>query len=311
MQSTQSGKLLLPIDGSKRSLETVRQLAALKPFQRHKVVLLHVFNVVPECYWDLAKEPKSIKIVTPVKAWEAEQRKGIEATLQKARGILLRAGFDKEAVKIVIRDRKKGIARDVVAEARNNYTAVIIRRRGSGAIRSLVLGSVATKLIESITFAPVLIMGRRKQAGKILVAMDSSQGAMRALDFVAAQLGGFDYDVHLLHVIRGDGEIARKHPELTTTDDCRDKAQEMIRATFDEARRHLVAGGFSDNQISETVITKAYSRAGTIAKIVKEQKYDTIVIGRRGVSQPRSFAIGRVSNKLIQMARQFSEWEVD
>ncbi len=73
MQKKDAGKLLLPLDGSKRSLETVRHLGATKPFHRYKVVLFHVFNSVPECYWDLGREPKSVKTAIHIKAWEREQ----------------------------------------------------------------------------------------------------------------------------------------------------------------------------------------------------------------------------------------------
>ncbi len=79
-----------------------------------------------------------------------------------------------------------------------------------------MLGSVATKLIESITFAPLLILGQQKVTGKILIAMDSSDGAMRALDFVADHLGGYDYDVHLLHVIRGNGKSLHASPSYNS-----------------------------------------------------------------------------------------------
>jgi nucleotide-binding universal stress UspA family protein len=311
MQKIEAQKLLLPIDGSKRSFETVRHFAAMKPFQRHKVVLFHVFNGVPECYFDIAKEPKSIKTAIHVKAWEIEQRKNIEATMEKARRILIQAGFNKESVRVSIQNRKRGIARDIVHEAHDRYAAVIIRRRGSGAIRSLVLGSVATKLIESITFAPLLIMGKEKMTGRILVAMDSSDGAMRALDFVAAQLGGYDYDVRLLHVIRGNGDIARKRPDLRNPQESRQLAKDQIKTAFNKARKHLIAGGFSDNQISEKIVTSAVSRAAAIAEIAKKEGFGTIVIGRTGVSRPRGFFIGRVANKAIHVARRFSVWVIN
>jgi nucleotide-binding universal stress UspA family protein len=311
MQTTKADKLLLPLDGSKRSLEMVRFLAQMKPFHRSKVVLLHVFNGVPESYWDLEKEPKSVRTVVHVKAWEREQRKAIEDTMNKARRILIQAGFDEEKVTLAIQNRKQGLARDIVKEAHNGYSAVMIRRRGAGAIRTLVLGSVATKLIGSITFAPLLIMGRQKATGKILMAMDSSDGAMRALDFVASHLGGYDYEVRLLHVIRGNGDVTLKHPELSTPPERRKLAYDMIRTVFNEARTRLIANGFSKNQISETIITDVHSRAAAIAKTAKEEGFDTIVVGRRGLSRPLPFAIGRVSNKVIHMARKLSVWVIN
>lgn len=311
MQKIKPQKILLPFDGSKRSLNTIRQFAAMKPFQRHKVVLFHVFNCIPECYYDIAKEPKSVKTVPYARGWEIEQRKSIVAAMAKARQLLLQAGFDKESVSVVISNRKRGIARDIVHEAHDRYAAVVIRRRGSGALRSLVLGGVAVKLIESITFAPLLIIGKQKVTGKILIAMDNSAGAMRAVDFVAAQLGGYDYDVRLLHVIRGDREIALKRPNLNNPQESRKLAVNTIKAVFKKAGEHLSANGFSYNQISEKILTRVSSRAAAITEMAKKEGFDTIVVGRRGVSRPRSFFIGRVSNKAIHMARQFSVWVIN
>ena len=45
MQAKGIKKLLLPLDGSKRSIETVHRLSAMKPFRSYRVVLLHVFNI--------------------------------------------------------------------------------------------------------------------------------------------------------------------------------------------------------------------------------------------------------------------------
>jgi nucleotide-binding universal stress UspA family protein len=311
MQKIKPQKILLPFDGSKRSLNTIRQFAAMKPFQRHKVVLFHVFNCIPECYYDIAKEPKSVKTVSHARGWEIEQRKSIVAAMAKAHQLLLQAGFDKESVNVVISNRKIGIARDIVHEAHDRYAAVVIRRRGSGAIRSLVMGSVATKLIESIHFVPLLIVGKQKKTGKILIAMDNSTGAMRAVDFVAAHLGGYDYDVRLVHVIRGNRDIARERPNLNNPRDARKAAVDTIKAVFKKASKRLTACGFSYNQISESVITNVSSRSAAITEMAKKEGFDTIVVGRRGVSRPRSFFIGRVSNKAIHMARQFSVWVIN
>ncbi len=76
-------------------------------------------------------------------------------------------------------------------------------------------------------------------------------------------------------------------------------------------QEHLTANGFSYNQISEKILTRVSSRAAAITEMAKKEGFDTIVVGRRGVSRPRSFFIGRVSNKAIHMARQFSVWVIN
>ena len=39
--------------------------------------------------------------------------------------------------------------------------------------------------------------------------------------------------------------------------------------------------------------------------------YGTIVLGRRGISRTEQFLMGRVSNKVIQLAKEMAVWVVN
>ena len=68
-------RLLLAVDGSERAIQTVRYAGEEDVFKGMKIVLFHVFNSIPEAYYDLEKEPKSVKVVRHVRSWEVEQKK--------------------------------------------------------------------------------------------------------------------------------------------------------------------------------------------------------------------------------------------
>ncbi|MDD2603565.1 MAG: universal stress protein [Desulfobacterales bacterium] len=310
MPRNQHQRVLMALDGSQRSLEAVRHVARSCPFQHMDIVLFHVFSNVPECYYDLEKEPKAVKVVTAVRAWEVEQRKQIKAQMEKAKDILVAHGIDEGHVHIVIRKRQIGVARDIVREAESGYDAVIIRRRGVGAMRALVMGSVATKLLEKLDFVPVLIIGRHPCNNRILVCMDGSACAMRALEFVARRLGCGDFHVHLLHVIRARGRGGFGVASDTDAE-CAAKAEAAMEKVFDEGRRILEAGGVDPTHITTRVVRGALSRAAAIAEEAKTGDYATIVLGRRGLSGVKDFFMGRVSHKVIYAARQHSVWIVN
>ena len=78
--------------------------------------------------------------------------------MEQARQFLMKAVLAPESITIKIQDRKEGIARDIIREARNGYDAVVTRRRGTTALRRVVLGSVATKLIAKLTFLPLILV---------------------------------------------------------------------------------------------------------------------------------------------------------
>lgn len=310
MQKKINKKILVLVDGSDRSLKTVRYIARLNPFVGMRIVLFHVFNSVPESYWDLEKDPRSTSTVRQVRSWEAEQKKNIQAFMQRAKRLLLKAGFPADAIEIKVQNRKKGIARDIIREARNGYNAVVTRRRGMTGMRGVVLGSVATKLIEKLSFLPVILVGQKAVDNRILLAFDGSPGAMRAVEAVGSTLGGFDFEICLVHVVRGNGENQSEFQHIISTKKHIEYTQKEMVPLLRAAKLKLTNMGFKPAGISTEMITGAHSRAKTIADKAKRENYATIVMGRRGHSRVRDFFIGRVTNKVIQMARDRTVWIV-
>ena len=93
MQKRKKQKILVPVDGSNRALNTVRYVARIDPFRKMNIVLFHVFNSVPEGYWDLEKDPRSTSTVRQVRSWEVQQRKRIEQFMEQASQFLVKADF--------------------------------------------------------------------------------------------------------------------------------------------------------------------------------------------------------------------------
>ena len=104
-------KILVPVDGSDRALNTVRYIMRIDPFLKMDIVLLHVFSSVPDGYWDMETDPRSTSTVRQVRAREVQQKKKIQKYMQQANQLLLKIGFSSESIKSKIQNRKKGIAR--------------------------------------------------------------------------------------------------------------------------------------------------------------------------------------------------------
>ena len=97
-----------------------------------------------------------------------------------------------------------GIARDIIAASRSGYHTVVVGRRGVSELKDFVLGSIANKLVEKLAHIPIWIIGREQQRGKFLVALDASEGAMLAVDYVAERWAVCrNIDITLFHVVRG------------------------------------------------------------------------------------------------------------
>ena len=310
MKKQKKKKILVPIDGSDRGLNTVRYVARVEPFRKMDIVLLNVFSSVPEGYWDLEKDPRSTSTVRQVRLWEIGQKKRIKQYMEQARQFLVKAGVSPESISIKIQNRKKGIARDIIREARNGYEAVVTRRRGMTGLRRIVLGSVATKLLTKITFIPLILVGKLTPNHKILLAFDGSENAVDAVKFVVSLLGGFDYVVNLFHVIRSDGDGQPENRHIFSPKEFgRVTSKEMV-SSLKAAQTELIKAGFKADQVSTQIVKRAISRAGAIADRAKQENFGTIVMGRRGRSSVRDFFVGRVTNKVIHMARDRTVWVV-
>jgi len=178
------------------------------------------------------------------------------------------------------------------------------------ALRRIVVGSVATKLIAKLTFLPFMLVGKHPPNKKILLAFDGSDNARRAVNFVGALLGGSDYEVRLFNVIRSNGEGLSDHQHIFSPKEFGEFASQEISSALEAAQADLIKAGFKAEKVSSQIVTKAVSRAGAIADMAKQKNFGTIVMGRRGHSSIRDFFIGRVTNKIIQIARERTVWVI-
>jgi nucleotide-binding universal stress UspA family protein len=277
---------------------------------KNKVVLYHVFTGVPEGFLDLEKEAVNLAAVNQLRVWEVQKKMEIREFMKKAKSMLKDAGFPADGIEEKIHPRTKGIARDILAEARQGYAAVVLRRRGMGALEGIAIGSVAGKLISKLSFLPVIIAGQHPVNDKILVGIDGSEHSIRAAEFVGKMLGGYGYHVELLHVIRAFGGLVPESPDLIMPGEYMDDHQRQIGATFGALRQKFMGYGFEDRRITDKIITGAFSRAGAIVEEAESQGCGTIVVGRKGLSAVQEFFMGRVSNKILHMGRKWTVWVV-
>lgn len=145
----------------------------------------------------------------------------------------------------------------------------------------------------------------------ILIAVDASDNARRAVEHVAAIIGaGQGARVTLLHVERAPGRD-RFDTEEAWLSQCKlDKNR-----VFDflkDARAILVAAGLPDHAVIErTILCSADpSIAQTILDVQQEGGYGTLVVGRRGLTKGEEFLFGSVSSKLIRNAHNCAVWVV-
>ncbi|MEM5785854.1 MAG: universal stress protein [Syntrophobacteraceae bacterium] len=298
-------RILIVVDGSHQSIETVNYVSSVLEPEGTEIVLLHIMSSVPEEFWDLEKQPGWQQKVQVVKTWEFQMRQSIECCMEKAQQVLIEEGFSEKSVKIDIRARREGIARDITRLAHSDsYDCLIIGRRGFSTIKDLSIGSTANKIASSATDFSMMLVGGRPEPSGVIIGIDSSDGSMLAVDHVAKVFDRPGTKVLLLHVIRSTGGVGAKSsggedlPKRWT-----DLAENKIEPVMQRAADKLLSSGFSPENILTKVITGATTRAGSIMEQAKTGGYGTIVVGRRGISSVEKFSMGRVSANIVQAAK--------
>jgi len=313
--------IMVSVDGSEQALNAVRYVAGTVAPEAIDIVLFHVITKVPESFLDLQRQPAFRYRIADIREWEFQQEEAIRDFMEQACEVLFAAGIPKQAVKVRIEERQVGIARDIIAASQFGYDAVVVGRKGVSELKDFVLGSIANKLVEKLVHVPVWIVGAGQQRGKFIVALDASEGAMLAVDHVGRTLGGLPaVEVTLFHVVRGFDifhPIAGKPSPSTSEKEWRanlekdlEQAGRAIESVFSEATKRLLKAGVAPARIHEKVVKATGSPAGAILEEAEKGDYDTIVVGRRGLSKVQEFFIGRVSNKIIQLAKHRTVWVI-
>jgi nucleotide-binding universal stress UspA family protein len=89
---------------------------------------------------------------------EDKKRQLLAEAQGKAKALLVANGFAEAQIQVKSELKKKGIARDIAAEAESGYDLVVIGRRGSSGIKEFFLGSISQKILQLVHSTSILIV---------------------------------------------------------------------------------------------------------------------------------------------------------
>ena len=144
----------------------------------------------------------------------------------------------------------------------------------------------------------------------ILIAVDESENARRAVSYVGQLLGGFSgFKVTVLHVIPDPEEDY--FPNQKEKDNWLTRTKQKVDTMLADYRKILIDAGFSEEDVSvRSTLRYCPSMAECILSERDETLYDTIVVGRKGVSRSEAFLFGSVSSKIVNHAEKCTVWVV-
>jgi len=302
-------KILVALDGSKRSGKTVDYLCKFKPFRDRKITLFNITTPVPEAYFDLIRDSFNKISVSQVKSWEMGQKTIMTEFLKEARRKMIAAGYQPDNIELKVTSLEKGVARDILNEIENNeYHGLVIRRRGSSeSMPGVTMGGVAAKLVEKADAIPLILAGTRDIHHDLCIAVDGSPGSTRAIQYTADMMAKTNCRILLCAIMRTtvpDSVHQGQDPFV----DMSLWAKRKLNDALIEAKEILTQAGIPEDTIETRLIQGAQSRAGALLDKARAAKCDTIVMGRKGVSDVEDFDLGRIPRKIIYASRKFTIW---
>ncbi len=145
----------------------------------------------------------------------------------------------------------------------------------------------------------------------ILIAVDASENSRRAVQYVADLLGGIrGFKVSILHVIREpeEDEFAVEADKEKWYITQHQEANRML----EEYRRILLDADFAPDDVNvRSTLKYCPSMAECILAERDLYEYNTLVVGRKGLSHKEEFLFGSVSGKIVRIARDCTVWVVE
>ena len=266
------GKILVPVDGSASSLMAEETAAKIAKKTGANITVLHIIREPMLGY----RLPNKI---------EEEIMGHIEQEAEK---------ITREALTIFVEERVNADLKvvrwrdpaDTILEFSKNYDLVVIGAYGENEKSPYVLGSVTKKVMRQ-TRNPLLVVKRVSALSNLLICVDGSENALKALKYGAQLADKMDSDITLLNV--QEKKMFDYAPDVVEDlgKKILSKAAEVISEKKSKINRKLEIGVPAD----------------VIVEVAEKGNHDLIIMGSRGFGKVKRFLLGSVSDDVSHKAK--------
>ncbi|WP_028583335.1 universal stress protein [Desulfogranum mediterraneum] len=145
---------------------------------------------------------------------------------------------------------------------------------------------------------------------RIIIAIDNSPVSVNAVKYVASIAGNLSgVNICLLHIYPVPPPDYYRQGD--TLQHYRQRQEEAAASYLAEATDKLQQAGVPAEAIdSRCLMAEDTTISQAILRLQQEERYGTIVVGKRGISKSEEFLFGSISSALIHHAKDTAVWVV-
>jgi nucleotide-binding universal stress UspA family protein len=305
--------VLLPIDNSRQTIETIQYAAQMAAVVSPVTfTLLHIQPALSQYLTEEAQRKRGA--LQALEKVMTENEKMAREILETAAMRMIGKGVDESRIKRMTLPRNTGVADDILAlGAAKSYDAILVGRRGASYLRQWLMGSVTANLVEHSELIPIWVVDSTVPSSNILLAADGSQATLRALDHLAFMLSGNHAQaIKMLHIrprIQDYCEIVLEEEMTQNAETVILNGDQQCMTDFNhQAITVLRKNGLNEDCVEMVTLEGKLSVTRSILNYARDNGFGTVVLGRRGQSNSAFF--GSVSRGLLQRAEGMALWVV-
>ena len=306
-------KILLAVDRSRHSEQALRYAAGLHEKNPHlKWVLFHVQPTISQYLIDEARTKAKARAELEKLMQRSDQ--AARSLLEEYRSLLVSLGVAEGDVQTITLPRKFGVAKDILEYGTGLlYDAIALGRRGVTGLAELFSGSVSTNIVDNSQLLPVWLVDGKAPSANVLVAVDGSDSALRAVDHLAFIFGGNpDIAITFYHMAPTLADFCPIDFADTDTSGLETIIREGDKACIDRffarALEKLAAAGIAEKQVKIDVREGGVRVGKAVLAAYRQGNFGTLVVGRRGMN--KKFFTGSVSRYLVNQFSGGALWVV-
>jgi nucleotide-binding universal stress UspA family protein len=313
MPEAVSKMIVLPQDGSEFAMKSLDYLNLMfGPQHNLNPVLLYIRPSLPPLLIEAGLKKR--ETAGQLKKIKQRNEALADKILGSAKETLLDYNFSPERIKTVCQGRKLDIAADIANWAENKLAdGVLLNCHGRSCIEAFFMGEVSLKFLACSGNCPVWLLRGNVTDRDVLIAVDSSKSALKAIDYAGFMLNGIESRIILFHTKRS---LRRFLPKSLFEDIpgiaelWSEKAGEEIAPVMEKTRQMLITAGIEESRIQVETAEGSRNPAQDVLAAAGKNGCGTIILGRQGDSNNKLFTMGSIARKVIEAASNRAVWVV-